>query len=202
MLLFASPFLMAQEEEDWSFPVKISGQRPVITDFVSAILSREDIGESLGEMEGKWCLYQAGKALPEGRSFLVDVKNGYLCYDATDKEEDGTVYGQRIEFCYWNCSDGRHKLVAGNTVCYMNGEPFMGQFSGLDFYLYDGNTRRMDFAYPVDLGADVDFPETADLVVHQLPRTGKTIEFRFRTPSGDIVKKITWNGARFVPVAE
>ena len=198
LLLGMSALLRAQDTEDGSIPVAFSGQKPGITDFVSAILSPEDIGESLGEMKDNWDLYRAGKPLPQGRSFLVDQKNGYLRYDATDKEDDGTVFSTCIEFCYWNCSDGRHRLVGENTVCSRNGKPFMGQFSGLSYLMYDGKTRRLSPIYEGDLGIDIDYPEGADLIVHKLPRTGKTVEYRFSTPSGEILAKYTWAGNKFV----
>ena len=202
ILLIGVPALLrAQEEEDWSIPVSYSGQRPAITDFVSAILSEEDLGESLGEMKDNWDLHLAGKALPEGRSFLIDSRNGYLRYDATD-ESDGEVYKRYIEFCFWNCRDGRHKLIAENTVCSQAGVPYMGQYSGVSFYLYDGKTRRMEPAYADDLGLDPDYPDGMEVLVHQLPRIGKTIKFLFYTTSETISKSFTWNGNKFVEEAE
>ena len=202
LLLGMSPVVMGQdfeeEEEDWSFPVVFAGQRPTITDFVTAILSQEEIGESLGEMKDNWDLYLAGRKLPQGRSILVDSKNGYLRYDTEDKEEDDLVYTSFIEYCYWNCADGRHKLIALNTVCFRNGEPFMGQFSGVSFYMYDGHTRRMDFTSGYDLGLDFDYPEGTEVEVQQLPRVGKTIEYHFYTRSGEVLKKATWDGNKFV----
>ena len=199
LLLGMSSILKAQEnEESWSFPVTYSGSRPVITDFVSAILSREDIGESLGEMKANWDLYLQGKKLPEGRSFLVDVKNGYLRYDATDKDEDGTVYQRSIEYCYWNHSNGRNKLVGENTVCKQDGKVFMGQFSGVSYYLYDGKTRLMRFAYEPDLGIDLDCPEDTELIVHKLPQSGKTVEYHFYSHGGEKLVKYTWVGDIFI----
>lgn len=198
LFLGATALLNAQEAEDWSFPVKFSGQKPVISDFVSAILSQEELGESLSEMKSIWKLYRAGKALPEGRSILVDTKNGYARYETTDKYEDGDVYGSSIEFCYWNCSDGRRKLVAEGTVCTKNGTPFMGQYSGVCFYYYDSTTRRMAFTSTYDLGIDVDMPDDTNLIVHKLPQTGKTIECHYFAPSGNVVSKLTWNGSKFV----
>ena len=197
LLLGVSPLLRAQEEEDWSFPVRYSGQRPTITDFVTAILSQEEIGESLGEMKDNWDLYVAGKPLPKDRSFLVDTKNGYMRYDARDVDR-GIVYTSFIEFCYWNGSDGRHKVVAENTVCFRDGVPFMGQFSGVSFYMYDGKTRRMEFTSDYDLGLDFDYPDDTNLIVNQLPRFGKTIKYEFGTSSGTVTKSFTWNGRKFV----
>lgn len=198
LLLGLSSLMGAQDFEEWSLPVSYSGQKPVITDFVSAILAPEDIGEMLGEMKDNWDLYKAGKPLPQGRSFLVDVKNGYLRYESSDKDDDGNVYCNSVEFCYWNCADGQHKVIGENTVCTENGKPFMGQFSGVSYLLYDGKTRTMTPAFESDLGINIDYPEGTDLLVNQLPRTGKTVEYRYRTPSGEYLAKYTWTGDKFV----
>lgn len=197
MLLCTTSLLKAQEE-DWSFPVKYSGQRPVISDFVSAIMSQEDIGECLGEMRGNWELYLAGKPLPKDRSIVVDVKNGYVFYEATYREEGEPVYRDCIEFCYWNGSDGRHKVVAGNIVCTRDGVPYMGQYAGEYFYMYDGKTRRMVQTNSEDLGIEVPYPDDMEWYTVKLPRTGKTVEYKFHTPSGDTLMAYTWNGSTFV----
>lgn len=197
-----SALVNAQETDEFSIPVTFTGQRPVISDFVSAILSQEeDLGESLGEMADVWQLYKAGKPLPEGRSFVVDTKNGYFRYDCSDKDEDGNVYSTFIEFCYWNCSNGLRKLVAENTVCFQNGKPFMGQYSGLSFLMYDNKTRKLNLVYD-DLGLDFDYPDGIEVITHKLPQTGKTMEYHFHTSSGEVIKKLTWNGINFVENAE
>ena len=203
LLLSFTAFMNAQETDDeFSIPVSFAGQRPVISDFVSAILSQEeDLGESLGEMADMWQLYLAGKPLPEGRSFVVDSKNGYFRYDRSDKDEDGTVYSTFIEYCYWNCSDGQHKLLAENTVCFQNGKPFMGQYSGLSFLMYDSKTRKLNLVYE-DLGLDFDYPEGIEVITNKLPQTGKTVEFHFFTSSGEVLKKLTWNGSKFIVATE
>ena len=202
LLLGFTAFASAQEpDEEFSIPVSFTGQRPTISDFVSAILSQEeDLGESLGEMADCWQLYQAGKPLPEGRSFVVDTKNGYFRYDRTDKDDEGTVYSGFIEFCYWNCSNGQ-KLLAENTVCYQDGKPFMGQFSGMSFLMYDSKTRKLNLVYD-DLGLDFDYPEGIEVITHKLPQTGKTVEYHFFTASGEITRKLTWNGSNFVLATE
>ena len=203
LLMGAAFYAHAQEywEEGYEgFPVQFSGQRPVISDFVSAILTQEDLGEALGGMKVYWKMHLQGQALPEGHSFLVDTKNGYVCYDESYMEDDGTVYSQRIEFCFWNCSDGKHKLVAENIIDYRNGKPFMGQYSGLGLYMYDGGKKKMNWAYASDVGLDLDpvMPEDVNLYYLSLPRTGKTIHYWFVAPSGNKEADFTWNGKQFV----
>lgn len=195
-------YVQAQDtEEDYSFPVNYKGQEPTIVDFVSAILGQEFIGESLGEMEDNWKKYLRGKKLPPGRSFIVDTENGYMHYDADFVEEKECHFSQYIEYRHWDCTDGQHELVAENTVNFRDGKPFAGQFSGLTFYLYDNETRKMEFCYASILGlSDIDMPWDTNLIVNSLPRIGKTIEYTFYTPSGkQTTTRMIWNGTTFVP---
>lgn len=198
LLLGASFLATAQEEEDWSIPVKFNGQRPVITDFVSAFLAPDDLGESLGGASDDWKDYQKGRPLPKDRSFTVDVKNGYVRYDAEYHYEESPVYSKCIEFCYWNHSDGIHKVVAQNTTDFQEGKPFMGQYSGVTFFLYDGKTKKMDVVYAGDLGIEIDFPDNTEVVVYNLPRTGKTLECVLYTSTGKVTQRFTWDGSKFV----
>ena len=43
----------AQEDDYYSFTVKYQGPRPTITDFVTAFLSQEELGEVLGGVSGQ-----------------------------------------------------------------------------------------------------------------------------------------------------
>lgn len=52
-------------------------------------------------------------------------------------------YVSRIEMCYWNESDGKHKLFADNRWSFEKGKPILGQYDGLSFYRYDHATKKM-----------------------------------------------------------
>ena len=52
---------LAVSAQDYSFPVKFQGQKPVITDFVSAILSGEELGEYFGHLSDQWQRRQKGQ---------------------------------------------------------------------------------------------------------------------------------------------
>lgn len=188
-----------EEELDFSFAVHHKGASPDIIDFVNAILSQEEIGEALGEMEENWKMYLSGQTLPKGRSFAVDKKEGYMRYDVLfPAEEDGTRYSGHTEFRVLDCSDAKKKLVTQNIVELRNGKPFEGQYSGLTFYLYDGDTERMEFEYASNLIDDSYRPEKALVVVHKLPRKGETIECTCHMKSGETkMLYLTWNGRKF-----
>ena len=81
--------------------VNYSGQRPTITDFVTAYLSQEDDEEMINGIREDWTRRQQGKALSNGASFTVDVTNGFVRYD---KRYTGNTYSY-TELCFWNCKD-------------------------------------------------------------------------------------------------
>lgn len=188
-----------ENELDFSFAVNYKGAAPDIVDFINAILSQEDIGEALGEMEENWEKYLSGKKLPKGRKFFVDKENGYMRYDAVfPPEENGTRYSGYNEFCVMDCSDTQKKLVVENMVDYRDGKPFEGQFSGLTFYMYDGGTKRMEFEYASNLIDDSYRPEKALVVVHKLSCKEKAIECTCHMDSGETqILHLTWNGKTF-----
>ena len=184
------------EFEDGLGPVHVTfkGASPNIKDFVSALLSGNDLGESLNGMKMSWDLYRNGMKLMPGDSFIVDVQNGYLCYVSEDEE-----IRQVIECCFWNYTDKKHKLVAFSNDIYRNGQVIVGQYSGIEFYIYDNASRTMKLAYDADLGLEFDEPPGSHATSHALPRQGKTIVYTFHSPSGKIEKRMTWNGTKFVP---
>ena len=171
------------------------GKQPSIIDFVNDRLNGEDIGESLGYFRDMWKLYRQGKPLPKGNTIVVDVKNGYVCLDS--KFDDQTNSHQ--EFCVWNYADGKNKLIGYNNDYFYKGKPIAGQYTGLEFYIYNNSTHRIKSAYAPDLGVDIDVPNGKSAVSHSLPRIGKSIIFHIYTPSGKIQKSLSWNGSRFEP---
>ena len=173
--------------------VKYSGQKPTITDFVDAIVSQEVLSEAVSAMAREWNNYRAGKPLRKGSSFTVDTKNGYIRYDAEYEEGEKSS----IEYCYWNCADGKHKLLAESIMLVMDGHAVETELTGIGYYMYDNATHRLAWAYPFQIGADVEPPDGTTEVYRSLPRVGKSIEFVFVTPKGKQTKRITWNGSKF-----
>ena len=172
--------------------VNYTGNRPTINDFVTAVLSQEDLGEALEDVKHNWERHQQGKPLGEGSgaSFTVDVKNGYVRYK---KHFTQKTYGY-TEFCYWNCEDARHKLVAVNNGFMAEDQPITTQFSGLTFYTYDNMTKIMTVTPVEDLGAGI---HTSAVVGYALPQTGKDIMAVIYAPQGEIQILMKWNGAKF-----
>jgi hypothetical protein len=182
------------DEGLYDVPVSFKGAQPNIKDFVTALLSGDGIGESLGQLKDAWDFYKNGMKLMPGDNLIVDTQNGYVGFESVGEENERLV----IECCYWNYADRRRKLVALTNDFYLNGKAILGQYTGIDFYIYDGATRKMKQASWSDLGADFDAPEGTQATTHALPRKGKTIAYTFYTPSGKSTKRFTWNGSKFI----
>ena len=163
------------------------GTRPTIKDFVKAYLTsilseevEECEAEGLGIYESlQRAITNKEKGLPldEGETLTIDKKNGFLLYE--QKWEDHLL---RLEMCYWNESDGKHKLFA----------PILGQFDGLNFLRYNNSTKRMSY---IDApGFDVEYFNKA----YALPRTGKDIIVTTWHEDGKKTQKtLKWNGHGF-----
>ena len=193
-LVFSKTEPLEYEDGLSDIVVNFKGQSPNVKDFVSAIISQDEMGEGWGSIKENWKLYRNGMKLMPGCEFIVDTQNGYLGFTETDDNER-----QVIECCYWNYTDKKQKLVAISNDIFENGVPVAGQFSGLTFYKYDSATRKMKLAYAQDLGLEFEAPPGTSIAAHALPRQGKTIVYTFHTPSGKIEKRMTWNGNKFVP---
>ena len=195
-IIFACCTLAVAAQEN--IRVNYQGSRPTITNFVqsylSSLLDRDDIEEC--DMEGlsiykglRRAMTNQAKGLPfeKGETLTIDQKNGYVLYEY--KYEDVVI---RVEMCYWNESDGKHKLFADNRWTFRNGKPIFGQFDGLSFYRYDNATKMMDGCNTP--GFDVDYFNKS----YALPRTGKDIIVTtWNDNGGKTQKTLKWNGHRF-----
>ena len=185
--------VVAQE----GFRVDYQGTRPTIKDFVKAYLTsilseevEECEAEGLGIYESlQRAITNKEKGLPldEGETLTIDTKNGFLVYE--QKWEDHLL---RLEMCYWNESDGKHKLFADNNWSYRNGKPILGQFDGLSFYRYDNAKKVMERCNTP--GFDVEYSNKS----YTLPRTGKDITVTTWEDNGKNTQKtLKWNGHGF-----
>ncbi len=174
-----------------TFPVKFSGARPGISDFLSAILSQEDTGEALANVNKNWLLRRQSRQQEEGASFIVDERNGFIRFDHRYADAGEAAY---TEFCYWNCNDGKHKLVCANTGLLVNGKATDCQYCGLFFYLYDNEKRTLTYTSPYDVGASI---QVTPAVSYSLPRQGKDIRAYIHDSRGVVNILMKWNGQKF-----
>lgn len=176
---------------DISFPVTFSGQQPTVSDFLTAILSQQDIGEALADVGRNWQLHRQGRQLDKGASFMVDEHNGFIRYDHVYADAGEAAH---TEVCYWNCKDGRHKLVGVNMGLLVGGKVTDCQNCGLSFYLYDIDTSKLTIATPYDVGANI---QVSPPVSYNLPRMGKNIRACIHSPKKAVNILMKWNGQTF-----
>ena len=185
--------LMAQN----GIKVSFKGSKPTVTDFTWAAfpsLNHEDEDES-GDRPWKAlenAMKRNSKGLPqeEGEKLTIDSKNGYIVYERTGDEDIDYIF--RLEVCYWNESDGKHKLIAFNNLAsYTEGRPCITEVSGFHFYRYDNATKRMVRCDPP--GFEIDYSS-----VYELPRSGKDIITTRWNDDGSTVQTILkWDGRQF-----
>ena len=192
--------LYAQE----SIKVSYQGAKPGISDFAWAFLSAyeydEDADDCLDEARNAakqaWIKYRKGLPQYEGVTLTVDKKNGFVLYEYKS-EYEGVEDVVKIEMCYWNEADGKHKLFAYNVACFRNGIYSAGQFDGLLFYRYNNSTKTM--SYIAAPGFEEQYvTENGAWVSYALPQTGKDISVTYWYENGRKQNKtLKWSGHRF-----
>ena len=195
--------------------VEYKGKAPKIGDFLAAYLSQEETSEIKGGLSDAWNHYLRNEPQEPCSQFIIDDKNGYLRYTFDTKlcDDFEDLDSQTIiEMCYWNCADGKHKLIAENVVSMDEGKYLIGQYSGTMFYIYDNATRQLWSVDDEWLGAYVEpvidesncqttgedmtvFDET--VAVYSLPQQGKDINVVIYRGNKKIETRLVWDGMRF-----
>lgn len=168
---------------------------PSIEDFITALLAEPE-DELNGMLSDAWQRYLTGQPAEKGGTMLVDKKNGFMSYTVDYDEmypEDAFGMLLRVEMCYWNCADGKHKLVAQNVVSTHNGKPALGQYDGMMFYLYDIKAHKLSPVYSIIEDYEGDY----EIITYELPQKGKNIKVHIHTSTGVIDKLLVWDGYRF-----
>ena len=172
--------------------VVVTFKVPDIVDFVTYYLSNPE-DELKGSIAPEWQKYLKNEKLGKGVSFVIDKKNGYIRYEKDcDVAHPEYKVGEKsiVEYCYWNCEDGLHKLFAENMKVTRNDKPIFTELTGLYVYVYDNATQKLYWVNQSLLGLG---EETRGEVTFNLPRFGKDIEMN----ANGTQKKLIWNGKGF-----
>lgn len=161
--------------------VNFKGSKPTISDFVGAYLNdyvyNENDDDCLNEVRASakraWINYLNGKPQVKNTNLIVDNRNGYVVFEGID-EYEGDKDVVRVEMCYWNEADGKHKLFAYNVRCFRNGKYSPGQFDGLQFYRYSNATKKMTYYQMPGFDSSL-YTEDGAYITYSLPRVGKDI---------------------------
>ena len=184
--------------------VNFKGSKPTISDFVGAYLNdyvyNENDDDCLNEVRASakqaWINYLNGKPQVKNTNLIVDNRNGYVVFEGID-EYEGDKDVVRVEMCYWNEADGKHKLFAYNVKCFRNGKYSPGQFDGLQFYRYNNATRKMTYYQMPGFDSSL-YTEDGAYITYSLPRVGKDIVITYWYDNGTKKQKtLKWNGRKF-----
>ena len=141
-------------------------------------------------MRDNWNRRRLGQQLSEGATFSVDTQNGFVRYDIAYSPSERSW----TEFCFWNCSDGQHKLVGVNTGHELRFKTIQTECTGLSFYRYDNLTRTLTPASAYDLGASIIVTPVVD---YYLPRQGKDIKAVINAKDKPVNIVMHWDGMKF-----
>ena len=197
VILFVSCTLVMAAQN--GIKVNYHGEKPTISDLAWAFLSADDgeeelegeADESFNAVKQAWIRHREGLPQEENETLTIDEKNGFVLYEW--RYEENLL---RIEMCFWNESDQKHKLFAYNVGYYSDGEYSPGQFDGIVFCRYDNATREMTYCeapgFEVEYGTD-----DGSWVSYDLPRTGKDITVNYWLNVGKTQKTLKWDGRKF-----
>ena len=198
IMLMSTAGIMAQtfeypeyENDTERIAVRYEGKRPTISDFTTAILNHVKDQKFYDMADRDWKLYQQKKPLSGKSKITLDIPNGYMRYDTFYPEKTDTVF---MEMCFWNCADGKHKLVCCNTVWRMDGDYGWADYTGAHFYLYDNSTKKLRDIWAEDIGALFDGD---GLSVFFLPRKGKDIKVSAAGGGDRWDEVLIWDGYKF-----
>lgn len=177
--------------------VNYSGAKPTISDFAWAIVTdyannAEDCDESAEAFRQAWVKHCKGLPVAKHETLTVDEKNGYILFES--RYENHLL---KVEMCYWNMADKKHKLVAYNVSSFTSGKYSPGQYDNLSFYRYNNATKKMTMNNEV--GFDISLYDGKAEISYSLPRTGKDITATSWPEKGPKKQRIIkWNGSKFV----
>ncbi|MBR4266863.1 MAG: hypothetical protein IKQ46_12490 [Bacteroidales bacterium] len=176
---------------EYAITVTYNGQKPGINDFINAILDEPE-DEYNGALAETWENYKTNKPLGDYK-VTVDAKNGYVSFE--QKSDDG--YVAKTEFCYWNCSDTKHKVVAQSLQLYQNGKIVETEFTGVNFFIYNNAAKKLYYSTTSDMNIDLEIDGNVYGIAYNLPRVGKDITANVYSKNGKKDVVIKWNGLRF-----
>ena len=206
IIMVLSVFTMMAQDE--TIRVKYQGSNPKIGDFAQAYLSSIPSANEVDECDQEALyMYNAikramarqstGLPLQEKETLTIDSKNGYILYEFRHDDEDVT----RIEMCFWNESDGKHRLFACVRQSFHNGWYIAGQYDDREFFRYNNATKTMKRISNEEIGVNAVDEESSDMGVLSsisLPRMGKDIEVTWWDKNGECgASPLKWNGHGF-----
>ena len=152
-----NPYPEENDEYAYSVPVKYQGQKPIINDFINAYFGEESEDELDGYLSDLWHRYLKNEPLDKNEKVTLDAKNGFASFERVYPPDEDDPEGSKmlVEMCYWNSSDGNHKVFAESVQIFHGNRAVETEFSGVSFGIYNNTTHMMTYVYLDDMGAKV-----------------------------------------------
>lgn len=152
-----NPYPEENEEYAYAVTVKYQGQKPIINDFINAYFGEESEDELNGYLSDLWHRYLKNEPLDETEKVTLDSKNGFASFEKVYPPDEYSPEGNRIlvEMCYWNSSDGNHKIFAESVQMFQGNRAIETEYSGVTFGIYNNATHKMTYAYREGMGIDI-----------------------------------------------
>ena len=178
--------------EDEEIIVNYKGKKPLMTDFMEAILSQKGADPFYKETLNAWNGRKKGHK-SKGRSFFVDEENGCLKYNSNPVVPDESIF--LFELCRWKSSDGKRLLIVSNLDLLRCPSSVDTRNVGLSFYWYDIESKKMKRVQLSDLGDRPSIPSDATDIHYHLSCDGESIiDYEFNSC---VIRSLFWDGERF-----
>ena len=154
--LAQNPYPEENDPDVYSITVKYQGQKPIINDFINAWLGEPE-DELSGMLYEMWHNYLNNKPLDKTEKVTLDAKNGFASFEAVYPPDEYNTEGGKliVEMCYWNSSDGNHKIFASSVQQFQGDRAILTEFGGITFGIYNNTTHKMMFVNADVMGIEV-----------------------------------------------
>ena len=152
-----NPYPEENDEYVYAEIVKYQGQKPIINDFINAYFGEESEDELNGYLSDLWHRFLKNEPLDKNEKVTLDTKNGFASFEKVYPPDEDDPDGSKIlvEMCYWNSSDGNHKIFAESVQMFQGNRAIETEFSGISFGIYNNNTHKMTYVNQEVMGIDV-----------------------------------------------
>ena len=152
-----NPYPEENDEYAYAIPVKYQGQKPIINDFINAYFGEESEDELSGYLSDLWHRYLKNEPLDKNEKVTVDSKNGFASFEKVYPPDEYDTEGSRllVEMCYWNSTDGNHKIFAESVQHFHGNRAIETEFSGISFGIYNNATRMITYVNQYEMGIEV-----------------------------------------------
>lgn len=153
----ANPYPEENDEYAYAETVKYQGQKPIINDFINAYFGEESEDELNGYLSDLWHRYLKNEPLDKTEKVTLDSKNGFASFEKVYPPDEYDTEGSRtlVEMCYWNSSDGNHKIFAESVQLFHGDRAIETEFSGLVFGIYNNATHKITYVTQYVMGIEV-----------------------------------------------